>query len=227
MKFIKRYINRIQVPITRICNRQCPHCCARETLTWYNKSITEKEVTLEELIWAGKLIGKIDQIEITGGEPTLHSKFEEISNNLSNIFQCNDFMLVSNGWLFKDPYKLPLLLNYQRVWITHYTEEFVKKYGGVINTREFNLVANFLKQYPNIHFIPVHTFEHKAFLDPPYKGNPCGHHLYMPAYYEKYLYGCCVAWSLPYRGKGIPLTEDWRDHLEEIDIPCDQCFLSI
>jgi hypothetical protein len=228
VKFLgERIINKIQVPIVRVCNRQCPNCCAREQLTWYNKSITEKEISLDELIWAGKLIGKIEYLEITGGEPTLHSQFEELTNNLPKIFQCDDVMLVTNGWLFgKDPSKLPLLLKYKRFYLSHYTEQFVEKYGGVTNTNEINLVLKFLKEH-DISLINYFDISEHFVYNLPYSGIPCGHYKSnMISYYEKYLYGCCVAWSIPFRGRGIPLTENWRMYLEKIETPCDQCFLS-
>ena len=211
--------NSIQIPISRICNRQCPDCGARDTLTWYNKSIIEKEVSLEELKIVGDKIGKIERLEITGGEPTLHSKFEELASNLKYYFQCDNIWLITNGWLFKkDPSKLKLLLNFQNVYITHYTDIFAQKNGGTTNT-------NFLKNYPKIGFHPNTMNSHTRHL-PPYGGNPC-HLAYIGfnSYYEGKLYGCCTAWSQPNRGTGIPLTEDWRNHLTEIDLPCKDCFI--
>ena len=109
-----RIINKIQVPIVRICNRKCPDCCARYELTWFNKNLNKDfEISLEELKRAGEMFGELNEIEITGGEPTMHSQFEELSNNLHNYFNCNNIILVSNGWLFeKDLSKLYLLLKY-------------------------------------------------------------------------------------------------------------------
>jgi hypothetical protein len=48
----------------------------------------------------------------------------------------------------------------------------------------------------------------------------------MVSVFEDRIYGCCTSWQLPYRGEGIPVTKDWRDHLGEIEIPCGFCFLS-
>ena len=229
MKFAEgRIANRVQVPIVSVCNRQCPECCARERLTWYNKQIKELEIPIEELRRVGNLIGKIGRIEITGGEPTLHSKFEELTNNLETIFQCNDFMLVTNGWLFgKDPSKLPLLLKYQRVWVSHYTEQFVARHGGVSNTFEYMLVTQFLQAHHHLNVMKVQIDGHVPYGEPPYEGTPCAHYWSdMIAYHEGQLFGCCVAWSLPLQGKGIPLTSEWRDHVKEIELPCETCFRS-
>jgi hypothetical protein len=221
-----RKIDKIHVPVTRVCDRQCPQCGAREQLMWYNKGITSKEVSLDELRRAGELIGPIDKIEITGGEPTLHSKFEELTNNLTDIFQCKDFMLVTNGWIFKDPEKLPLLLKYQRVYVSHYTQKFADLYGVENNTELHERIRDYLKDYPWIQFWTQVEDRHTPIGVPPYNGVPvCGQDTSgMISYYEGMLYGCCVAYGLPYRGIGIPLTSDWRDHLNDIELPCDQCF---
>ena len=229
MKFFKnRSVNRLQIPITCVCNRRCPDCCAREQLSWYNKSLIKKEVSLDELGWVGKMIGKIKRIEITGGEPTLHPKFDEISKRLTQFFDCDDFMLVTNGWLFgKDSSTLPLLMNYQRIWLSHYTEKFIEKYGGEVNTSEVRLVEDFLKTQGHTDFKVIIENDHVPFISGPYGGGPCSHYFSdMVAYYKGFIYGCCVAWSLPKQGRGIPLNIDWREHLNDIELPCENCFLS-
>lgn len=232
MKFYdQRHINKIQIPIVRICNRKCPHCCARDQLTWYNRKLNKNnEVSIEELRDAANKIGQIEQIEITGGEPTLHSQFEEISVNLMSIFNCEDTMLVSNGYLFgRDPSQLHLLLNYKRIWITHYTENFVGRYGksGAPNTETVNLIKRYLERvhHPYVNIITMD--DHIPFGEAPYGGNPCDHYYSnMISYYEGKLFGCCVSWSLPHQGTGVPLTSNWRNELHKIELPCEQCFLS-
>jgi len=229
MKFYEgRTINKIQMPITNICNRRCPDCCAREQLMWYNSSIKEREVAIEELRRVGQLIGPISQMEITGGEPTMHSKFDEISNNLTELFQCNDFMLVTNGWLFGvEPRKLSLLMNYKRVWLSHYTEEFAAKNGGKSNTAECEAIERFVSDTPHTELIPFTPAHHIPYAAPPYSGIPCIHYRSgMITCYQGNLYGCCVAWSLPLKAASIPLTEDWREHLTELDTPCENCFIT-
>lgn len=229
MKFLKgRVINKIQIPIVRVCNRRCPECCAREQLMWYNKKLREPEIPLEELRQAGRLIGRVPQIEITGGEPTLHSKFEELTDFLPALFQCHHFMLVTNGYLFgKDPSKLPLLLKYQQIYLSHYTENFVYHHGGKTNTAEYMIITKFLKEqkYSGLIEIPMHS--HFPYQTPPYRGISCSHFRSdMITCYEGRLFGCCIGWSQPIQGQPIPLTKDWRNHLIEIDLPCEDCFYS-
>jgi len=227
MKFLEgRKIYKVHVPIVRVCSRQCPQCGARNQLMWYNKSITEREVSIEELRRAGELIGPVDEMEITGGEPTLHSKFEELTNSLPDIFQCKDFMLVTNGDIAKYPDKMPLLAKYQRVYVSHYTESFANLYGVKGNTAEVQAIVKYLQDKPEVMLWIQRWNRHTDNGPGPFRGIPgCGQDRSgMISYYEGMLYGCCVAYGLPYQGKGIPLTRDWRDHLGEIELPCETCF---
>lgn len=231
MKFnVNRKINKIQVPIVRNCNRKCPDCCARTELKWYNYNLNKSiEVSLEELKWAGDLFGELEQIEITGGEPTMHSQFEFLTNNLHNFFRCKDIILVSNGWLFeRDLSKLPLLLKYNSHYFTHYNETFSKINGGHPNTNAINIVKNFLHENGKPRWEANEMYGHIPQKFPPHPGGACGwNSSNMISYYEKRLYGCCVAWSSENKGKSIPLTNDWRVELNKIELPCESCFLSI
>ena len=49
----------------------------------------------------------------------------------------------------------------------------------------------------------------------------------MISYHDGKLYGCCTSWQLDYKGEGIPLTEDWREQLDKIELPCNRCFLGM
>ena len=231
MKFnINRIITKVHIPIIRICNQRCPNCCARHELTWYNKNLNkEKEVSLEELKWAGELLGYIPEIEITGGEPTLHSQFEELTNNLRNYFNYKKIMLVSNGFLFgKDPSKLPLLLKYDRYYFTHYTNQFDKENKTGTNTKTIEMITEYIKKNIRPKWLPVDVSSHIIYGSPPYPGRSCErNNSNMISYYEGKLYGCCIAWSLENKGIGIPLTKNWRNELHNIELPCESCFLSV
>jgi len=126
----------------------------------------------------------------------------------------------------RDPSKLPLLMKYQRVWVTDYNESFAKRHGGNSNTKDAQLVRDYLikNQHPFLHYQEM--YEHRSHT-PPYGGVPCSHYYSgMIGYYDGRLYGCCVAGGLPegQRGVSIPLTIDWRDRYEErMELPCEYC----
>jgi hypothetical protein len=230
MKFNpERIINRIQVPIVRVCNRKCPDCCARFELTWYNKNLDKpREVSLEELKRAGELFGELEAMEITGGEPTMHSQFEELTENLRNYFNCKTIILVSNGWLFgRDSSKLPLLLKYDGHLFTYYGETFDAANHTGTNTEAIKVVTDYMREHdPNWSASEIH--DHIPQRSPPYPGGACAwNSSNMISYYEGKLYGCCLAWSLEDKGHGIPLTKNWREEVTKIVLPCETCYLSI
>lgn len=226
MRFIAgRKIDRIALPVTRACNRRCPECSA--TMADQNWDRTRPHVSVDELRWVGKTLGPIGTVEMTGGEPSLHPDFVEISEHIHEWFACRDILLLTNGYLFKDEAQLPLLLNYDRVYISWYTNEFAVKYRVAANTDVVNRVEDYCKR--NGKSVWVQRMDaHVPIGHPPYRGTCMyGYDKGDSVGYGKgKIYGCCTAYWLADRGKGIWLTPDWRGHLGEIELPCDKCFLS-
>lgn len=229
MKFLaERKIDRLALPITRKCNRSCPECMARD------RTGDPYEVSVDGLKWVGKMIGPIGRIEVTGGEPSMHPNFKEISEGLHDWFKCNNIMLLTNGWLFEDSQYLPILLEYDWVYVTHYTDDFVKNHGTETNTEVHDKIQDYLSRQSKTQFWSQTMDFHYPIGKPPYNGVPKPPRCYYYsgkfadslAYYRGQLYGCCTAWQLPYRGKGITLTEKWRDEIQKIELPCEQCFLT-
>lgn len=211
-----RKIRKIHIPITTKCNRSCSDCFAKDLIP------EGKDIPVQQLYDESRNIGFINEIEISGGEPTLHSNFEEITYSLRNIYDCPDFMLVTNGAIFeKHEFKLPLLLKYNRVWLSHYNDEFKKKYGGKTNTEIVVKIRKFLDgSGTHLYEIPIvnhHSEKEKSQCDecPQYNSS-------MVSCFNGKLHGCCVAWSRV-DSKGILLSPEWRGWLNEIDIPCEGC----
>lgn len=219
----ERVINRLALPITRGCNRRCPECTAVE-----REGYSANPLSIEELQDVGRKIGYIEKIEITGGEPSFHPNFKFISENLHKWFNCKDIMLLTNGWLFKDDNALPILLNYDRVYITHYTSEFADWYKEKPNTELVEKVRKYLEDYPHIQFWEQIMNSHVPNKEPVPWADRCifdydkGD---MISYHEGQLYGCCTSWQLDDRGRGIPLSTTWRKDLNKIELPCSKCFL--
>ena len=217
-----RVVNRLALPVTRRCNRSCPECPARA-----RGMNTDNETTLDELRWVGKTIGPIAHVEVTGGEPSLHPDFAEISAHIHEWFDCQDFLLLTNGYLFEDDAALPLLLHWDRVYITWYTNDFAVRHRSSANTAVVNRVEDYLKSKGRPVWVQ-RMDAHVPLSAPPAGANGCrfGYDRNdMVAYHKGQLYGCCTAWQLENRGRGIVLTEDWRTKLGGIDLPCDKCFL--
>jgi sulfatase maturation enzyme AslB (radical SAM superfamily) len=113
----------VNLLITMRCNRACSYCFAKEKLHSYANSGEIADITLENLNKVKDFLQKsnCNVIQLAGGEPTIHPKFDEILLTLiSGRFRVN---LLSNAlWdpalnrLFEDisPNFLGFLLNIDR-----------------------------------------------------------------------------------------------------------------
>lgn len=212
-----REINRIAIPVTRRCNRACPECPAK----------ANSQTQVDEFKWAGQMIGPIKTVEVTGGEPSIHPDFEHISEHIHEWFDSKDILLLTNGCLFENETKFPLLLHYDRIYISWYTNEFGIKYGIDPNTAVVNRIEDYCKRMGKPVWVQ-RMDSHVPIGKPPYSGKCMMGYDKSDSvgYLQGRVYGCCVSNWLDDHGTGIPLTRDWRDHLTDIELPCDKCFMS-
>ncbi len=85
--------------ITNYCNQNCPFCFAR---TEMKKTTIDREMSLKDFEDVLKKMkrNKIDTVKLLGGEPTLHSKFEEIIKMSLNYF--SNVQVFTNGIISDD-----------------------------------------------------------------------------------------------------------------------------
>ena len=102
---------RIVIELTNRCNLSCGHCFEERHAATGDLSLDVIEKVLRE----GKNCG-IDQVSFTGGEPTIHRRFDEIVHRVSEAGY--RFSFVSNGVSFPRIY--PLLLMH-RNWFAGVT----------------------------------------------------------------------------------------------------------
>ena len=96
---------RIVIELTNRCNLNCGHCFNERHAATGDLPLE----ILEKVLREGKSCG-IEQVSFTGGEPTIHPRFEEIIHRVSDAGY--QFSFVSNGVSFPRIY--PLLLKYRR-----------------------------------------------------------------------------------------------------------------
>ena len=94
----------LELAITDLCNLKC-HLCAQGIPLLKDK----REMSFNELERISKFFKpyEFDVIKISGGEPTLHSQFRDICENLKELFPACFYMLATNGFLL-EKYKEPL-----------------------------------------------------------------------------------------------------------------------
>ena len=93
--------------LTDACNLRCAHCFKS------NRSLAETPLPAVEKVLSGlkKLFGNL-HVSVSGGEPTLHSRFEEVLALLDA--QSQTYHVVTNGLNFSRR-TLPLLLRHRRM----------------------------------------------------------------------------------------------------------------
>jgi len=92
---------RIVIELTNRCNLSCGHCFDERHAATGDLSLA----ILEKVLREGKSCG-IEQVSFTGGEPTIHRRFKEIIDLVSQASY--PFSFVSNGVSFPQIYRLLL-----------------------------------------------------------------------------------------------------------------------
>ena len=90
---------RLSVELTNICNLHCSYCLRDEDALYHTPAKFFPPELLESIVRQARESIGITHLNFTGGEPTLHPRFDEIlkiaeSNNLKISF-------VTNGWNFE------------------------------------------------------------------------------------------------------------------------------
>ena len=98
-------MSRLVVELTNRCNLRCQHCYDERHAATGDLSLSILERVLNE----GKACG-IDHLSFTGGEPTIHRRFDEIVRRVCEAGYT--FSFVSNG--VRIPKIYPLLLEHRR-----------------------------------------------------------------------------------------------------------------
>ena len=95
------------IAITNYCNLRCPYCFADDFIQEKKEEISVEQ--LERILQFLSQESNISRIGIIGGEPTLHSNFEEIIKIILNFSKTNDRIPVT---LFTNGIKLDRCLKY-------------------------------------------------------------------------------------------------------------------
>lgn len=87
----------MNIALTCFCNQNCAYCFAKDAMYVSGDSLKSKEITIDNLNKVMDFMKKsgVFQFKMIGGEPTLHSKFEEIYEIISE--SGFSVMIFSNG----------------------------------------------------------------------------------------------------------------------------------
>lgn len=207
---MRQPITNINLSLTTRCNMACPDCCCNIT---YMKNSDKKFFGWDYLVNAAQYFFGMDRIHITGGEPTIHPKFQEFALKLKELFNCSRLTLETNGWGFK---RFPeVFKSFDEIYVSHYTNSTFE------NSPDNSEDIDFIKPYAKKLIIGevVHTPREKRGTEKCSRG-----YSETVAYCNGKVYGCCVSPGLD-TDTGVLVTDNWRNEIPEP--PCNECFFAL
>jgi cyclic pyranopterin phosphate synthase len=99
-----RVARKLRISITDRCNMRCVYCMSYNNTEWFeeNNVLSYDEILKLTTIFAGLGIKKI---RVTGGEPTVRPKLENLISSLSKINGIESISMTTNGLLLRDKAK--------------------------------------------------------------------------------------------------------------------------
>lgn len=227
-------LNTVNLGITTYCSMRCPNCSVKSPqLMKEKRAVTE---TWEDIQTAGAMMRPMRRVHVTGGEPTLHPKFDVIANNVKEWFEAQYVTLESNGFAY-ERWRNYIIRHFDLVFITNYAKDAI--YPGspdnadVIKRAQDDLGDRLIVEEP-----VTHARCHKEIKEPlPLWTDQSGHMFQViearacskwvdpglpAAYYNGQLYACCVSSGID-ESLSIPLTENWRVKIQNLNKGCKYC----
>lgn len=198
-KMSPRPIRALNLHLTTYCNLQCTECSSNNPRIRY-----PEHYEVDYIKHAARYLNDLEQITITGGEPTLNPQFRDIVPNLKNWFGCQNLALETNGAKIIE--NEDLLSYFDDVLISHYPD----------NSDAVTFLAQKNKDSrpdgPTIHVTKARRARNPA---------PCRR-----ANFVQYVYGRLYPCTYTPDGCediGIPLTKNWREEIQNVQLPCANC----
>lgn len=210
-----RDITSINFTLTTHCNYSCPDCCAGITAM---KKEHRKFYDEEYLLEASKYFYGIRRINLTGGEPTIHPKFEQWASKFKELFGCQVLSVWTNGTMFKK--KKDAFKHFDEIHITNYTKDTFE--GSPDNTELIQFIKDYLRGLPIK--ISSTTTTHIPLT---HRGTKMCFRGYSDTveFVDGRIYPCSSSSGLPTK-VNIPLGENWKDEILKISPPCYQCLFA-
>lgn len=99
-----RIAKKLRISVTDRCNMRCVYCMPYNNTNWLDQDTI---LSYDQIVHVASIFAKlgIEKIKITGGEPTVRLKLEELVKSLSNIDGIKSISMTTNGLLLKDKIK--------------------------------------------------------------------------------------------------------------------------
>ncbi len=200
-----REITTIQLDLTSVCDRACPDCCCGINMGM--RPATHHDWGY--FLYASQFLAGVDRVDLFGGEPTTHPKFAAWVPFFKDLFKCRILSMTTDGWgVIKHA---AVLKHFDFIQATPY------------DARNQPAMEFLKRNHPDVRFFPG-TFVSRQRIG---GGNPCERATCETvAYADGLLWPCTPGPGIP-GAKGIPLTHDWRERIQQVAMPCATCFMSI
>lgn len=165
---------------------------------------------------SAKYFKGIRRINLTGGEPSIHPKFEEFIPKLKDLFQCEVLSVWTNGTMFRK--KPEVWAYFDEIHISNYTSESWE--GSPDNTEE---IAYIKELYPN-KYISATPVVHIPMTQ---RGTKMCFRGYSETveFVDGFIYPCCAGSGLNTKVR-LELCENWRDEIVKLHPPCQECLFA-
>lgn len=208
-------VDKLNLCITTACSRSCPDCCVGVG------RVPPTYMSLAEIQVVGKLMGPLTQVQVTGGEPTIHPQFVEVSMHLREMFDAREFWLATNGYGVRGPQRFEAFTQYDRVLVTQYGPETYE--GCTSNESEVHALVTIL-QNASVELVIGHQRHRK----PKHlgAGQPCGRgRSGRVSYWNGKLYPCSSSHGVE-GTTGVALSGGWREDIMKIPLACPNCAMA-
>jgi cyclic pyranopterin phosphate synthase len=96
-----RVARKLRISVTDRCNMQCRYCMPQNKVQWFNEDNVLKYDEITRLVLILKELG-IERIRLTGGEPLLRPRLEDLIIPLTKIGGLKSISMTTNALLLKD-----------------------------------------------------------------------------------------------------------------------------
>ncbi|MFZ0893309.1 MAG: GTP 3',8-cyclase MoaA [Candidatus Nitrosopolaris sp.] len=92
---------KLRISITDRCNMRCVYCMPNGNTEWFDQN---NILTYDEIVKLATILARlgIEKIRVTGGEPLVRPKVEELIKTLFNIDEIKAISMTTNGLLLRD-----------------------------------------------------------------------------------------------------------------------------
>jgi len=214
----------LELVITDFCNLKCRLCSQGVPL-----QKDKREMSLKELVRISKFFKhyEFDVIKISGGEPTLHSQFREICDNLKELFPAYFYRLATNGCLLEK--YLENVLVFDQIDLSNYPGKNDGVYSRIVNLKIPNIYT--FKKEDYIQMMDIYQEKN---LDKTNIFNSCINRN-IKKIIQSRIYPCCNIFGQSFRQNisqnkiSVSVDNNWRENLEKISIEtyCKRCWIGV